>query len=170
MNDCISQEFVGKYLDLRQQNSKIVWTNSRNFIPRIFDRNKAYQELVNEDIKFSTNIIKMIENHILENSLNVNDLEKIILSFRLHISKNTERVKFLISFPFILTLILIFEKLDLLKIILPNPFNIILIIFYSFLMIFAFGEKTKMTEYRHSLKELIEFLEYQINIIKDNKT
>ena len=53
MDYSISQNLVNKYINLRQKNSKIVWKNSKNFIPRIFESNKAYQELINEDIKFS---------------------------------------------------------------------------------------------------------------------
>ncbi len=169
MEYCISQNLVNKYINLRQKDSKIVWTNSKNFILRILERKEAYQKLINEDIKFAIDAKNIIQNYIIDNNLDIDDLNQITLSLKLHISKNEERVKFLIAFPFIFTLLLIFEKLELLEKVLPNPFNIAAIAFYSFIMLFAFVERTKLIEYKCSLEELILLIEYQINTMEDNK-
>ena len=80
----------------------------------------------------------------------------------MNISKNDVHTKFLISFPLIFTLILVFEKLELLQIILPTPYNNLVITIYTFSMLFVLSERTKLTYYKHSLEELILYLEEKI--------
>ena len=143
--------------------------SNKNFLLRLFERDKAYIEIIDSDIIFASNINEIISKEIVNNKLSIKEIQDSILFLKIHISKNEERIIFLISFPIIFTFVIIFQKLKLLEIILPNPFNIVLIIFFSILTMLALSERTKLTSYKHCLEELVLLLE---NFVEDmsNKT
>lgn len=147
------------YCLLKKANEKSTWLSTKNFLFRIFEKDSAYYALINSDTSFASNIKKLITQEIIKDKLTVKDIQDSILFLKMHISKNEERVKFLIAFPILFTFVLIYQKLELLEKVLPNPFNIILIIFFSILTLLAFAERTKLTVFKHCLEELILFLE-----------
>jgi len=147
------------YCLLRQKDQKLTWLNTKNFLFRIFEKDSAYLKLIDSDTSFASNAKKLIFQEIVKNKLTVKNIQDSILFLKMHISKNEERIKFLIAFPILFTFVLIYQKLELLEKILPNPFNIILIIFFSILTFLALAERTKLTYYKHCLEELIIFLE-----------
>lgn len=151
-----------EYFQLRKANMKKKWFSNKNFLSRLRENDQAYIDLIDEDIIFTDKANNYVKNFIQKENISNEEIKNGILFLKNHISKNKERTKFLILFPSTFTLFLIFEKLDLLQLILPKPFNLIILTFNAFMILFLLSERTKLGTYLHSSEELIDILKLMI--------
>lgn len=151
------KELSSEYIALRAKSingSWISWGNIRKrFSLFTKTRNAAYLELQNYDYDFSFDVEVWLGSKINELGLSNKELEQGIRALKQHISRAGERFGFLVSFASVYAMLVIFIKADII------PFPEASLVSLSMLALLVLEERTKHLNSKHSLEELVVYLE-----------
>ena len=153
---CISKKIYDEFSTIRDKSYKKNWEKTANF-NRLFGTHKNYTYLIYKDIETSLDIDDKIKEILSETKLSSKDIEKIVLGYKLNLSQNEDRRKFLLKTPSLLGLVVVA-----LKFIKFEYIDVVLYCFVIALLIFSFFSISEIIKLHHNkskLEELINYLE-----------